>query len=176
LADDHTIVLQGLSRFLREQEGMEVVGQAKGGPSIVELARELAPDIIMDISVPGLNGIEAPRRIHAEDPRIKIIGLSMHVAKRYVQEMHEAGARGYLLKDCDFDKLLAAIQAVAAGGTCFAGEFRDGVGQTAGPPRATDRAGGAVADPLHVRTHRHRAWSNVIRCAPGGCGKRQRSS
>ncbi len=132
LADDHTIVLQGLSRFLREQADMEVVGQAKDGLTTVQLARELSPDIvIMDISMPGLSGIEATRRIHSEKPDIKIIGLSMHAAKRYVQEMYRAGARGYLLKDCDFDELVTAIHRVAAGGTYFAGEF---AAITAGPP------------------------------------------
>ncbi len=132
LADDHTIVLQGLSRFLREQADMEVVGLAKDGVTTVQLARELAPDIvIMDISMPGLSGIEATRRIHSEKPDIRIIGLSMHAAKRYVQEMYRAGARGYLLKDCDFDELVTAIHTVAAGGTYFAGEFAAIV---AGPP------------------------------------------
>ena len=126
LADDHTIVLQGLSRFLQEQEGMEVVGQAKDGPSVVELARELAPDVvIMDISMPGLSGIEATRQIRQENPDIKIIGLSMHAAKRYVQEMCKAGACGYLLKDCDFEELIGAIHTVAEGGTYFAAEFQD---------------------------------------------------
>jgi DNA-binding NarL/FixJ family response regulator len=133
LADDHTIVLQGLSRFLREQEDMEVVGQAKDGPTTVELARELTPDvIIMDISMPGLSGVEATRLIHAEKPDIKIIGLSMHAAKRYVQEMHRAGARGYLLKDCDFDELVAAIHAVVDGGTYFVGDFANMVAAEAG--------------------------------------------
>jgi len=126
LADDHTIVLQGLSRFLQEQEGMDVVGQAKDGPTAVTLARELKPDVvIMDVSMPGLNGIEATRQIRGENPDVRIIGLSMHAAKRYVQEMCKAGARGYLLKDCDFDELTGAIQRVADGGVYFAAEFRD---------------------------------------------------
>lgn len=142
LADDHTIVLQGLSRFLREQEGMEVVGQAKDGLATVELARELGPDIIiMDISMPGLSGVEATRRIHTEKPDIKIIGLSMHAAKRYVQEMYRAGARGYLLKDCDFDELVTAIQTVAAGGTYFAGEFAGVAAQEAAHESSAPKRG-----------------------------------
>src|SRR5512146_224045 len=136
LADDHTIVLQGLSRFLREQEDMDVVGQAKDGPTTVELARELTPDVvIMDISMPGLSGVEATRLIHREKPDIKIIGLSMHAAKRYVQEMYKAGARGYLLKDCDFDELIEAIHRVAGGGTYFAGELAAMAGIELGPDR-----------------------------------------
>ncbi len=126
VADDHTIVLQGLSRFLQEQEGMEVVGQAKAGYEALELARELAPDVvIMDISMPGLNGIEATRQIHSENPDIRIIGLSMHTSRRYAREMYKAGARAYLLKDCDFDELIAAIHTVLEGGTHFGARFQD---------------------------------------------------
>jgi two-component system response regulator NreC len=125
LADDHTIVLQGLSRFLQEQEGMDVVGQAKDGLTAVAMARELKPDVvIMDISMPGLSGIEATRQIRQENPNVKVIGLSMHAAKRYVQEMCKAGACGYLLKDCDFEELTGAIRTVADGGTHFAEEFQ----------------------------------------------------
>jgi two-component system response regulator NreC len=128
LADDHTIVLQGLSRFLQMQEGFEVVGQAKDGQTTVALTRDVNPDIIiMDVSMPGLNGIEATRQIHQEHPDVKVIGLSMHASKRYIREMHEAGASGYLLKDCDFDELIKAIQTVAAGGTYFDPRVKDAV-------------------------------------------------
>jgi DNA-binding NarL/FixJ family response regulator len=120
LADDHTIVLQGLSRFLQTQEGLEVVGQAKDGQTTVNLARDLTPDVVvMDISMPGLNGIEATKLIHQENPNVRIIGLSMHSSKRFVKEMREVGASGYLLKDCDFDELIEAIRTVAAGGMYF---------------------------------------------------------
>ncbi len=126
VADDHTIVLQGLSRFLQEQEDMEVVGQAKDGYEAVELARELAPHVvIMDISMPGLNGIEATRQLHRENPDVKTIGLSMHASRRYAREMYKAGARAYLLKDCDFDELIGAIHTVIKGGTHFGAEFQD---------------------------------------------------
>lgn len=128
LADDHTIVLQGLSRFLQVQEGLEVVGQAKDGQTTVALARDANPDVvIMDISMPGLNGIEATRLIHQEKPDVKVIGLSMHASKRYIKEMRNAGASGYLLKDCDFDELIEAIHTVAAGGTYFDPRVKDAV-------------------------------------------------
>ena len=128
LADDHTIVLQGLSRCLQEQEDLEVTGQARDGLMVVELARELRPDIvIMDVSMPGLTGIEATQQIHEENPDVKVIGLSMHAARRYVREMHKVGACGYLLKDCEFDELIGAIHTVADGGTYFATDFRDAV-------------------------------------------------
>jgi DNA-binding NarL/FixJ family response regulator len=126
LADDHTIVLQGLSRFLQTQDGLEVVGQAKDGQSTVDLAHELTPDVVvMDISMPGLNGIEASRLIHQENPKIKIIDLSMHSSRRFVKEMREAGASGYLLKDCDFDELIEAIHTVADGGAYFDSRITD---------------------------------------------------
>jgi DNA-binding NarL/FixJ family response regulator len=118
LADDHAIVRHGLSRAIQQEDDMEVVGQASDGHSTVELARELAPDVVvMDISMPDLNGIEATREIQREAPGVRVIALSMHSAKRYVTEMFRAGASGYLLKDCDFDELARAVRTVAEGKT-----------------------------------------------------------
>jgi DNA-binding NarL/FixJ family response regulator len=116
IADDHAIVRHGLARSIKQEEDMELVGQATQGHQAVELARQLAPDVaVIDISMPDLNGIEATRQISHESTQTKIIGLSMHSATRYVREMLKAGATGYLLKDCEFDELAEAIRAVADG-------------------------------------------------------------
>jgi len=116
IADDHTIVRDGLASSIEHEEDMALVGQASQGHQAVELARRLTPDVaVMDISMPDLNGIEATRQIRRESPHTKIIGLSMHSSTRYVREMFKAGATGYLLKDCNFDELARAIRAIADG-------------------------------------------------------------
>lgn len=119
IAEDHTIIRESLSNFLNEQQNMEVVGQAKDGDGAMELAANLQPDvIIMDISMPPvLSGLEATRWICSTWPHVKVIALSMHSHKQYVDQMLKAGARGYMLKDSDFDELLIAIRTVAEGGT-----------------------------------------------------------
>ena len=118
LVDDHAIVRHGLSRSIQQQEDMEVIGQASDGHAAVELARELAPNVIvMDVSMPGLNGIEATRAILHASPGTRVVALSMHSAKRYVREMFRAGASGYLLKDCEFDELVQTIRLIAQGQT-----------------------------------------------------------
>jgi two-component system response regulator NreC len=116
LADDHAIVRQGLSKSLQMEDDMEVVGQAKNGLSAIELVKELTPDVVvMDISMPDINGMDATREILRDFPNVKIIALSMHSAKKFVKEMFKAGASGYLLKDCNFDELLYAIRTVISG-------------------------------------------------------------
>lgn len=116
LADDHTLVRQSLSKFLQAQNDFEVVGEAQDGSEAVDLAKTLQPDvIIMDISMPNLNGFDATRQILSDHSKTKVIGLSMHTGKRWVAEMFRAGALGYLSKDCDFDELLDAVSRVTAG-------------------------------------------------------------
>jgi two-component system, NarL family, response regulator NreC len=115
LADDHKIMRDGLRKILQEQSDMEVIGEANSGRAAVDLAYRLVPDvIIMDISMPVMNGIEATRRIVAKAPQIKIIALSMHSDKRYVVEMLKAGALGYVHKMCQYEDLAIAIRAVIA--------------------------------------------------------------
>lgn len=116
IADDQGMVRQGLKALIKEQTDIEVVGEAEDGWQVVDLARELSPDaIIMDISMPNLNGVEATRQILEESPNIKIIALSMYPHKRYVTEMLKAGASGYVLKSYLFDELVKALQAASTG-------------------------------------------------------------
>ncbi|GAH47119.1 unnamed protein product, partial [marine sediment metagenome] len=113
LADDHQLFRQGMRSLLANDAGIEVIGEAENGRSAVELARQLAPDVIvMDISMPDLNGIEATRQIAARAPRTRVLALSMHSDRRFVTGILAAGAAGYLLKDSAFEELCRAIHAV----------------------------------------------------------------
>lgn len=115
LADDHRLLREGLCVLFEEELGMEVVGQAGDGETVVQLSRELSPDIvIMDVVMPVLNGIDATRQIVSESASIKVIALSMYSNRLYVIDMFEAGASGYLLKECAFMELNNAINAVSA--------------------------------------------------------------
>jgi len=116
LADDHSVVRHGFRRILEAQEDMEVVGEVSNGREAVEQADALQPDlIIMDVTMPELNGIEATRRIADSAPRTRVLALSMHRDAVYVREILRAGARGYLLKDSSEADLIAAVRAVAQG-------------------------------------------------------------
>lgn len=116
LADDHVVLRHGLSKSLQTEKDIEVVAQANDGHTVVQLVHELSPDlVIMDIGMPDLNGIEATRQVVKMSPKTKVVGLSMHSTKKFILEMFKAGASGYLLKDCEFDELVAAIRTVASG-------------------------------------------------------------
>jgi two-component system response regulator NreC len=116
LADDHTIVRQGLKLIISSHAELQVIGEAANGREVLELAEKLKPDVIlMDVAMPELNGIEATRRLHEVSPRTKVLVLSMHKEGVYVREILKAGARGYILKDAIDTELISAIQSVARG-------------------------------------------------------------
>jgi len=116
LVDDHRIMREGLRALLAGIPGMTVVAEAENGRCAVRLARELTPDVIvMDVTMPDLNGIEATRQILASRPEVRVIALSIHSDRRFVLQMFRAGAVGYLLKDCAFEELAHAIQVVLDG-------------------------------------------------------------
>jgi len=115
LADDHKIVRQGFRSLIEKHTDMEVIGETDDGRTAIQLCQDLHPDVvIMDVSMPGLNGIESTRKIKAEMPEIKVIALSMHSNRRYVVDMLKSGASGYLLKESAFDDLVRAIRSTMA--------------------------------------------------------------
>ena len=115
IVDDHRMFCEGLKTLLEGRGGITVVGTASDGRRGVQLATELKPDVVtMDVAMPDLNGIEATRQIVAAVPSTRVVALSMHRDRRYVIGILRAGASGYVLKDCAFEELETAIQAVMA--------------------------------------------------------------
>lgn len=152
LVDDHKIVREGLRMLLERQPGMRVVAEAADGSTAVRLARQHRPElVIMDITLPKLNGIEATRRILASCPKARVIALSMHSDRRFVMEILKSGAKGYLLKDSAFDELAAAISAVREGRTYLSSQIADLVVQD-----VVKRQGAASGSAFSVLTARER--------------------
>lgn len=117
LADDHAVVREGLKTLVNAQSDMEVIGEAGDGMSAVRQAQDCRPDVvIMDISMPDLNGVEATARLKQECPAIKVLALSVHEDSGYLRKLIEAGVVGYVLKRSAADALIQAIRMVAAGG------------------------------------------------------------
>jgi two-component system, NarL family, response regulator NreC len=115
LCDDHRLMREGL-RAVLEKEGQEIVGEAVNGREVVALCRQLQPDIVvMDVSMPDVNGIDATRQLMLEMPDVRVVGLSMNTDRRYLTAMFAAGAVGYLPKSSGADELMLAIRTVASG-------------------------------------------------------------
>ena len=118
LADDHPIVLAGVKALLEATPDMELVGEAVTGVAALALVLETRPDVaVLDISMPGMSGIELARRLTAECPDVRLLALTAHEDRAYLHQMLAAGARGYLLKRSAADELARAVRAVATGGT-----------------------------------------------------------
>jgi two-component system response regulator NreC len=130
LVDDHTVVRRGLRRILEAVADIEVVGEAGNGVDAVQAAADLQPDVVlMDVSLPLMNGIEAARQISASSPDTRVLMLSMHAEEQYVEQSLAAGAHGYVVKDAEDQDLVGAVMAVAQGDTYL-------------PPRRPGTAGG----------------------------------
>ena len=134
LADDHTILREGLRSLIDGLPDMEVIGEASNGREAVQVAVQKRPDVVvMDVNMPDLNGIEATRQLLKELPDVKVIGLSMYSDKRFVAGMLSAGASGYMLKSNAFDELSSALKTVISGGVYLnpkvaavvAGDYRE---------------------------------------------------
>ena len=126
VVDDHGILRAGVNLIISQTEDMEVIGEAADGHQSIELARELKPDVVlMDISMPGLNGIDAARRIMDENPQVNILTLSAYCNRRFVKNMLKAGVLGYVLKDSIADELVHAIREVNAGRRYLSGKVAE---------------------------------------------------
>jgi DNA-binding NarL/FixJ family response regulator len=126
IVDDHRMLRNGLRNLIQEQPDMEVVGDAGTGRDAVRLAEKTRPDVVlMDINMPDLNGMEATRQLLAAVPTAKVVALSMYASRRFAAGMLAAGARGFVMKDCAFEELHAAIRVVAAGGSYLCPEITD---------------------------------------------------
>jgi two-component system response regulator NreC len=120
LAEDHTVVRQGLRRILETEARVEIVAEVGDGRAAVDAAQRLRPDVaIVDISLPGLNGVEVTRQFAKVAPQAKVLILSMHAEDGYIRQSLKAGAKGYLLKDADDQDLLKAVAALSGGGSYF---------------------------------------------------------
>lgn len=116
LVDDHELVRAGIKRLLDDAQGIEVIGEAASGESAIELVRADTPDVIlMDVNMPGIGGLEATRRLMLIDPELKVIVVTIHAGEPFPTRLLEAGASGYLTKDCGQQEIINAINSVFAG-------------------------------------------------------------
>ena len=151
LVDDHRLMREGL-RALLEREGMLVVGEADSGRGILKAVEELRPDaLIMDVSMPELNGIDATRQIVSTAPWVRVVGLSMNADRRFVAAMFDAGASAYVLKTSAADELVQAIREVLAGRRYLSAKLTQTMPGWADSPEPPPRTPGPLGKTLTVR-------------------------
>ncbi len=156
LADDHTVFAEGLRALLQQHPDFEVIGVASDGREAIRLAVREKPDVaVIDISMSGMNGMEATRRLRKQQPGVRVIGLSMHRESSYVLAMLEAGASGYLLKECGSEELARAIRAAAKGQTFLSPAVTSQVLEAL-------RDGGRASAPIQSLTSRERGILQLI--------------
>jgi len=151
LVEDHIVVRQGIKALLSDEPDIEIVGEADNGREALTLVDELYPDVVlMDISMPGLNGIEATHQICQRHTDVKVVILSMYASEEYVFQVLRAGASGYVLKQSDSSEVLTAIRAALAGGSFLSPPISRTVIDDY-VQRAEDRSQGDDLDPLTSR-------------------------
>ena len=166
LADDHTLLRQGLRRILESQPDIEVVAEASSGLEAVELARSNRPDVaVVDVGMSELNGIEATAQILRHSPKTAVLILSMHRDERYVIRAVKAGARGYLLKDAVEEDLIGAIRAVQRGRSFFS----PGLSKILRDSKTRQMEGRQADDRYELLTDRERQIYQML--AEGNCNK-----
>ncbi len=120
LADDHVLVRQGIKRIIQENNGMNVVGEASDGLELLEILKKITPDmVILDISMPRLRGLDAAAKIKIDYPQVKVLILSMHRSREYLDHAKAVGVNGYVLKEDADVSLFSAIEAIRRGKTFF---------------------------------------------------------
>ena len=143
LVDDHPIVRTGLRMLFQSEPDMVVVGEVNGGAEAIEAMQSLHPDVvIMDVAMPGMNGLDLIRRIRSEHPGVAVLVLSMHAEEQYAMRSFRAGASGYLTKDSAAEELVRAVRKIAAGGTYVSASLAE---------RVVRQLNGADAAPRHAR-------------------------
>ena len=152
IADDHGILRQGISSLIEKHAGMQVIGEADNGLTAVEMTRKLRPDVVvMDVSMPVLNGIEATRQIKSELPDVKILALSVHTEKEFVLDTINAGVSGYMLKECVLDDLIQAINIVVTGQSYLSPQIASIILESVTKKSSTFDAAGSSHETLTLR-------------------------
>jgi len=159
LADDHQVMRDGLRTLIETQPGFRVVGESGEGRETVRAIGRLKPDVVlMDIAMPGLNGIEATRQIRKKYPSVEVVVLSMYTTTEHIYRALEAGARGYLLKECAGNEVLEALRAAKKGQRFLSGK----ISERDGEDHRRSRTGGKSASPIERLSPREREIVQLV--------------
>jgi len=172
LADDHEVVRTGLRSLVNSSTGMEVVGEARDGDEACRKACELRPDVVvMDVSMPVLDGAGATERLRRECPEVRVLALTAHEDRAHLTRLLEAGAAGYVLKRAAADELVRAIRTVASGGTYVDPELAGSLLRRAAQPAgAAEPAGAELLSDREEEVLRRIAWGQSNKEIAGSLG------
>ncbi len=148
LVDDHPLVIDGIQARLEDEGGIEVVGRANNGQEAIEAAHNLKPDVVlMDISMPVMNGLEATKVLQQQMPETRVLILSMHDNREYMVQLIQSGAKGYILKDVSAAEMVSAVETVYRGGTYFSSSASQTLFSQFDQPQVAEPASTSVLTP-----------------------------